>query len=194
MSKRIILFGFILALTVGCFSGVLAKAPEFSADIVITDAKGKTSQGKVYIKGNEKIRQETIADGETTVTILRLDKKVSWTLLPDNQYMEVKMPVDPNQPNPEFEYDMAELGEETVNGYPCKIVQYTYKNKKYGVLKQWVSAKLGYSVRIETKNAKGKTTSTIEYKNIKEGKQPDSLFEIPKGYQKFELPFKIPGM
>jgi outer membrane lipoprotein-sorting protein len=192
MSKRIFSFGLILLLVIS-FSGVLAKAPEFSADIVITDAKGKTNLGKVYIKGNEKIRQETTADDETTVTILRLDKKVSWTLLPDNQYMEVKMSFDPNQPNSEYEYEMTELGEETVNGYPCKIVQYTYKNKKYGVLKQWVSEKLGYSVKIETKDAKGKT-STIEYKNIKEGKQPDSLFEIPKGYEKFELPFGIPGM
>jgi outer membrane lipoprotein-sorting protein len=193
MSKRVFLFGIILVLTVSCFSGVLAKAPEFSADIVITDAKGKTNLGKVYIKGNEKIRQETTADGETSVTILRLDKKLSWTLLPDNQYMEVKMPFDPNQPNPDYEYEITELGEETINGYQCKIVQYTYKNKKYGVLKQWVSEKLGYSVKIETKDAKGKI-STIEYKNIKEGKQPDSLFEIPKGYEKFELPFGIPGM
>ena len=94
MSKRIFSFGLILLLVIS-FSGVLAKAPEFSADIVITDAKGKTSQGKVYIKGNEKIRQETTADGETSVTILRLDKKLSWTLLPDNQYMEIKMPFDP---------------------------------------------------------------------------------------------------
>lgn len=193
MSKRIYALGLVLILALSCFGGVLAKAPEFSADMVITDAKGKTNLGKVYIKGNEKIRQESTADGETTVTILRLDKKVSWTLLPDNQYMEVKMPFDPNQPNPEFEYDMAELGNETVNGYPCKIVQYTYKNKKYGVLKQWVSEKLGYSVKIESKDAKGKTT-LIEYKNIKEGKQPDSLFEIPKGYEKFALQFKIPGM
>ncbi|NLW47039.1 MAG: outer membrane lipoprotein carrier protein LolA [Firmicutes bacterium] len=193
MSKRIFSFGLSLLLAISCFSSVLAKAPEFSADMVITDAKGKTNLGKVYIKGNEKIRQESTADGETSVIILRLDKKVSWTLLPDNQYMEVKMPVDPNQPNPEFEYDTAELGNETVNGYPCKIVQYTYKKKKYGVLKQWVSEKLGYSVKIESKDAKGKIT-LIEYKNIKEGKQPDSLFEIPKGYEKFSLSIKIPGL
>ncbi|HOJ78202.1 MAG TPA: DUF4412 domain-containing protein [Bacillota bacterium] len=194
MSKRIILIGLILVLAVSCFSIVLAKAPEFSADVVITDAKGKTSQGKVYVKGTEKIRQELTVNGETNITILRLDKKVGWTLLPDKQYMEIKMPFDPNQPNPEFEYETAELGQETINGYPCKIVQYTYKNKKYGVLKQWVSDKLGYSVKVESKDAKGKTISIIEYKNIKEGKQPDSLFEIPSGYQKLDLPFKIPGM
>lgn len=193
--KRFLLVSLVLMVTVLVGLGsALAASPNFSADFVVTDAKGKTSTGKVYVKGIDKIRQEVVADGKTSVTILRLDKKVSWTLLPENQYMEVAFNFDLNQPNPEYEYEMANIGNETVNGYPCKIVQYTYKNKKYGVLTQWVSDKLGYSVKVESKDAKGKTTSITEYKNIKAGNQQDSLFEIPAGYQKFALSIKIPGM
>jgi len=192
--KRLILGCLVLALSILIVIGsALAAGPEFSADLVITDAKGKTNIGKVYIKGTDKIRQEITTEGETSVTILRLDKKVSWTLLPDKQYMEISIPVDPNQPNPEYEYEITEVGKETVNGYPCKIMQYTYKNKKYGELKHWVSEKLGYPIKMENIDAKGKITIT-EYKNIKEGVQPDSLFEIPAGYGKFSMPFKIPGM
>jgi negative regulator of sigma E activity len=159
--------------------------------MIVTDAKGKVTTGKIYMKGTDKIRQEVKADGEVTVTILRLDKKVSWTLMPEKQYMEVAFPFDPNQPNPDFEYEMKTIGNETVNGYPCKIVEYVYKNKKYGVLVQWISDELGLAVKTQTKNSRGKVESTVEYKNIVAGKQPDDLFEIPAGYKKFSV-FQLP--
>ncbi len=75
------------------------------------------------------------------------------------------------------------------------MIQYTYQDKKLGVLTQWFSEKLGFAVKTQTKDSKGKINSTIEYQNIKQGVQPDSLFEIPSGYQKLGIPsFKIPGM
>ena len=46
---------------------------------------------------------------QVSVTILRLDKKVSWTLLPEQQYMEVNLPFDPNQPNLDIEYKWKRL-------------------------------------------------------------------------------------
>ncbi|NLZ43567.1 MAG: DUF4412 domain-containing protein [Clostridia bacterium] len=192
MTKRLVPSLAILILAILFYCGlVLAASPEFSADMIVTDAKGKVTTGKIYMKGTDKIRQEVKADGEVTVTILRLDKKVSWTLMPAKQYMEVAFPFDPNQPNPDFEYEMKTIGNETVNGYPCKIVEYVYKNKKYGVLVQWISDELGLAVKTQTKNSRGKVESTVEYKNIVAGKQPDDLFEIPAGYKKFSV-FQLP--
>ncbi|HHU82155.1 MAG TPA: DUF4412 domain-containing protein [Firmicutes bacterium] len=192
MTKRLVPSLAILILAILFYCGlVLAASPEFSADMIVTDAKGKVTTGKIYMKGTDKIRQEVKADGEVTVTILRLDKKVSWTLMPEKQYMEVAFPFDPNQPNPDFEYEMKTIGNETVNGYPCKIVEYVYKNKKYGVLVQWISDELGLAVKTQTKNSRGKVESTVEYKNIVAGKQPDDLFEIPAGYKKFSV-FQLP--
>jgi outer membrane lipoprotein-sorting protein len=193
MAKRIGFRLVILLAVVLIFSGlVLAATPEFSGEMILTDAKGKVTQGKIYVQGTEKIRQETSAGDEVSVTILRLDKKVSWTLLPDQQYMEVNLPFDPNQPNLDLEYEMKTLGSETVNGYPCQIIQYTYKDRKYGVLVQWFSEELGFAVKTQTKDGKGKVTSTVEYRNIVEGKQPDELFEIPSGYSKFSIIPKLP--
>jgi hypothetical protein len=171
---------------------VLAATPEFSGEMIQTDAKGRVTTGQVYVQGTDKIRQE-ISDGDTvSVTILRLDKKLSWTLLPDQQYMEMKFPFDPNQPNLDIEYEMATVGSETINGYPCQIIQYTYKERKYGILVQWFSEELGFAVKTQTKNAKRKVTSTVEYRNIVEGKQPDELFEVPSGYTKFSIIPKLP--
>ena len=120
------------------------------------------------------------------MTILRLDRKVSWILMPDNKYMEVSLPFDPNQPQNQ-DFEMATIGQEKINGYDCDIIQYTYKKKSLGVLKQWVAKELKYAIKIESLDSKGKVTSTTEYKNISRGILDDSLFELPKGYSKFSL-------
>jgi outer membrane lipoprotein-sorting protein len=183
----------IAALT--CYT-VTAAMAEFSADFTSTDAKGKIATGKTFIKDN-KIRQEITAEGQTAITILRMDKKVSWTLMPANkQYMEMAISFDPSQPasGNEIEYDSTVIGNETINGYDCEVIQYTYKNKKHGILVQWKAKKLNFAIKYQTKDSNGKVTSTMEYKNIKTGGIVDSLFEIPAGYTKFSMDFKIPGM
>jgi outer membrane lipoprotein-sorting protein len=192
----------ILALTIIIILGILGfntlaatQVTGFSADFKMTDAKDKVATGKIYMSGS-KIRQETVVEDVTSVVILRLDKKVSWTLMEENQYMEMKMPFDPAHPEEsDVQYEKATIGTETINGYTCQMVQYTYKEKKYGIMTQWVADKLGFPIKVQSKDSKNKkVTMTMEYTNIKVGKQPDSLFEIPEGYEKFALPFKIPGM
>lgn len=86
---------------------------------------------------------------------------------------------------------MKTIGNETVNGYSCQVVEYVYKDKKLGSLVQWIADDLGFAVKTQTKNARGKVESTVEYKNIAVGPQPDNLFEIPAGYKKFSL-FQLP--
>jgi hypothetical protein len=184
----------VLSLTMILGINVWAASNEFSADLTITDAKGKVTTGKIFVKG-EKLRQEVTAEGGTGITILRLDKKVSWTLLSDNQYMEIAFPFDPKNPeqSTDIKYEKTIIGNETVNGYDCQVVQYTYKEKKYGIVVQWVANKYQFAVRTESKDAKGKLIGTTDYTNIKASRQPDSLFEVPAGYQKMTVPFKLPG-
>ena len=192
MTKRLALSLVILIAAVLLYCGfVLAASPEFSADMIVTDAKGNVTTGKIYMKGNKKVRQEVKSGDDVSVTILRLDKKVSWTLMPEKQYMEVAFNFDPNQLNPDFAYEMKTIGNETVNGYSCQVVEYVYKDKKLGSLVQWIADDLGFAVKTQTKNARGKVESTVEYKNIAVGLQPDNLFEIPAGYKKFSL-FQLP--
>jgi outer membrane lipoprotein-sorting protein len=198
MNRKVLYLFFVMIIAALTCYTVTAAMSEFSADFTSTDAKGKIATGKTFIKNN-KIRQEITTEGETAISILRMDQKVSWTLMPANkQYMEMAIPFDPSHPSneagTEYEYEMKTIGHETINGYDCEVIQYTYKKKKYGILVQWIATKLNFAIKYQNKDSNGKVTSTMEYKNIKIGGIADSLFEIPAGYTKFSMDFKIPGM
>jgi outer membrane lipoprotein-sorting protein len=185
-----LLFACLLAGVSG--SAAFAAGPEFSADFKTTDANGKVTTGKFFSKG-DKIREEISAGKESSVMILRLDKKVSWTLMPNNQYVEVALPFDPANPQAyaKTEYEEKVIGTETVNGVVCQVIQTTYKDPKYGIMIKWVPSKNEIALKIQTKDSSGKVTSTTEFSNITKAQQPASLFELPAGYKKFALPFSF---
>lgn len=190
--RLVIVLGIFISLIV--FSG-MALAAEFSADLVIDNPEGKFT-GKVYVKG-DKIRQEFLKEDGKQVMILRLDKGVTWTLMPeDKMYMEIPG-IGKEATDPEIEEkikDMAEkksLGKEKVKGYVCEKYQYIYHDKSLGILTQWLSKRLNYPIKTEYKAPA--YYMLTEYKNIKEKRIPDSLFEIPSGFQKMQLPM-MPGM
>ena len=187
--KMVSLFLAIMIAVLTCHT-VAATVAEFSADFTMTE-NGNVITGKTFIKG-DKIRKEAAVEGASVITILRSDKKVAWTLMPDEkQYIEIGLPFDPARPSgevgTEYAYDRKTIGHEKVNGYDCDVIQYTYKKKIYGVLVQWFSSKLNFAVKYQTKDTNGKVTSTQEYQNIKTGSVADSLFEIPAGYTKFSF-------
>ena len=187
--KTLSLLLVMMMITITSYS-VAAVVAEFSADFTMTE-NGNVITGKTFIKGN-KIRKVAAVQGQTVITILRSDKKVAWTLIPDEkQYIEIGLSFDPARPSAdagtEYAYDQKTIGHEKVNGYDCDVIQYTYKKKMYGALVQWVSTKLNFAIKYQTKDTSGKVTSAQEYKNIKTGNVADSLFEIPAGYTKFSM-------
>ncbi|MCD6297231.1 MAG: DUF4412 domain-containing protein, partial [Deltaproteobacteria bacterium] len=90
--------------------------------------------------------------------------------------------------------DKKYLGEEKVNGYKCKKYRYTSSDPSVGTTTMWISKKLNFPIKTEMKGSSG--PMSMEYKNIEEKKLPDSLFNIPAGYQKMSMPSmpKMPGM
>jgi outer membrane lipoprotein-sorting protein len=174
---------------------VLAVGTSFDADFVSGDAKGKLTTGKIYMVPGVKFRQESAG----AITIFRIDQMVVWTLMPDQkQYMEIKLNGIPNAPPSSAaeaaQYDKVSLGTQTINGYLCDGTQYIFKNKSMGSSIIWVSQRLGVAMKTESKDAGGKVSGTWEVKNVKEGPQADSLFEIPAGYTKFVIPgFTMPS-
>jgi hypothetical protein len=73
------------------------------------------------------------------------------------------------------------IGSETLNGR--STVKYEGTNaddKKSGYV--WVDAKLRYVVKVLGADGNG-----MEMRNIQEGSQPASLFEVPTGYTKFDM-------
>jgi len=157
-------------------------AQEFSADMVMTQ-QGVTTNAKVFMSG-EKSRMETPG----SISISRMDKKVMWILMPE-QKMYMEQAFDPSKMmvssgKVEGELERTPLGKDTVGGRVADKYKVTYeiqgmKNEMY----QWIES--GSSFPLKTASIDGSWSA--EYRNIKTGPQPDSLFELPAGYKKFSM-------
>ena len=165
---------------------------EFSADMVQKVFK-QTYKGKLYVKGSKIRREATLPGVRTDIVIFRADKKSIWYVMPKSKsYMKVTDRVIIGGDDPVATARMKrigvmkKLGKEKINGYVCSKVQWTTKGPAKYVLTEWTSDKLIMPLRIEFKSSRG--IVLIEYKNIKEGGVPDSVFELPKGYKRAKTP------
>ena len=173
------LFPIVLSLTTNL------SAIEFSADMVST-AHGRSTTSKIFAK-DQMFRMES--KGAPTYSIVRGDKHVAWLVIPDQKsYMETKS--NPSQePRAEEkvrgEISRQLLGTETVDGHPTQKYEITYMDgDKPEKMHQWMAT----DIKLPVKMAAVDGVWTIEYKNIKMGSQPASLFETPSGYRKIEVP------
>jgi len=181
--KKILIF-VLLVLT---FTAIATTAQEFSADVA-TKAEGKIIKSKMFVSAN-KSRTEinTPEAGGKVIMITRQDKKVVWTILPGNMYME--QPVKPEniiatKEKVQGEVDRKLIGKDTVNGISCdKYLITTEAEGKKTAMFVWLD-KDGFPVKMSDEKEKWVT----EYSNIKKEKQPDALFEVPAGHTKFAMP------
>ena len=167
----------------------------FSADMVITPGKnsGQQIHGKIFA-GNHAMRMEMeVRPGMESVSIVRYDKKVVWILIPGQQrYMEMPLTgragVIAELRDPSIQYEVQNLGADKVGEYACEKYQVRWKNKgeEYNSL-VWIDASgaaKGFVVRTEDE----KTGAISQFENIRPGEPDGSVFEVPAGYQKMEMP------
>jgi hypothetical protein len=150
---------------------------EYSADMEVSSDGKPQIAGKVFQSG-KKQRMEMAG----MVSIMRLDKKIMWQVMPQQKsYMEMAIPERNVPPTEKNDAEMTEMGNETVNGVAAakyKVVSKEGGKKTEGFV--WIT-KEGIMVKTEGKD-EGKTVGS-ELKNLKIGKQDASLFEIPSGYK-----------
>jgi hypothetical protein len=164
------------------FFAAAAWAADFSADMIST-AGGKVMKGKIFISNNK-----TRMEAQESISITRMDKKVVWILMPkDKMYMEqafdpARSPATSEKVEGEVERKL--IGQEVIDGKKTDkfLVVYTAKRKKDSMY-QWIAQ----GIAMPVKTAAVDNSWSMEYKNIKTGKQSDSLFEVPAGYQKFSM-------
>jgi hypothetical protein len=170
-----------------------ARCAEFKADLVRSSG-GDSDASKVYMKGDLR-REDTYEDGElSAVTIFRPDKGVTWNLMPEEEmYMEV--PLVEGMDGTEANIDKLEssanveiLGEETINGFVCEKRRYGGSDETPGEVVVWYSTELDYPVKLHLTFYEGEDELVLEYQNIDADEVPDSIFEIPEGYEKFAVP------
>ena len=180
----------------------LAQA-EFSAEIVDLQKTGSPKEAKIYF-ARDKVRMEptTNGKGRDAAVIMNLTTQTS-TVLMDQQHMYMEMPVQMQQGQQKIVYNFFRTGEaenacsdwsqlprnkggtchkvgsDTVNGRSTVKYEATNANGDAGIF--WIDPKLRFPVKWQGKNSSG------ELRNIQEGSQPASLFEVPAGYTKFDM-------
>lgn len=162
--------------------GAPAFAVDFSADVVTTQG-GKTMNAKVFVSG-EKSRMEV----PESISISRMDKKVVWILMP-GQKMYMEQAFDPKKmmaasEKVEGELERTPLGKDTVDGKTADKYKVTYEIEGIkNEMLQWTES----GSNLPLKSAALDGSWSVEYRNIKTGPQPDSLFEVPSDYKKFSM-------
>jgi hypothetical protein len=200
MGRRMIrTSGLIAILLTAAFA---AAQTEFSGEMVDLQ-KGETSNAKIYF-GKDKLRIEpTKKDARGGGAVIMNLSTQTTTVLMDAQHMYMEMPQQmAGQRNP-YTYtffrtgdveaacsDWAQqthnngtschkIGNDTVNGRNC--VKYEGTNQKGETTTFWIDPKLRFPIKGQGKN------SNWELRNIQEGSQPASLFEVPAGYTKMDM-------
>jgi len=167
----------------------------FSADYSTTPATGAEKVvGKMYFS-MPKMRMDANARGQSVATIIDSTAHVMYMIMPaQHMYMEIDMnqaspmmarapkaptAFDPNHPCAP-DATCKKVSVETVNGRACDKWVTT---SKAGTSTAWIDQKLFFPIK--TIGAGGET---FELTNLKEGKPDASVFEVPAGYRKMELP------
>jgi hypothetical protein len=182
-------------------SSIAAPAQQFSAELVRRDADGQVSKGRLMVAG-DKVRIET-PELPTGFFIVRGDTRAAYFVRPArHEFMdarqsslltEILAPVDPDTPCRRWQA-MAEisgsaeagapwrcerLGKETRDGRDTiRYAMTSPLNRRYA---GWIDPRLGFPVRLEADDG-----SSTELADIREAPQPDSAFEIPTGFRKFD--------
>ncbi|MFH1458081.1 MAG: DUF4412 domain-containing protein [Candidatus Omnitrophota bacterium] len=154
-----------------------ADTQQFSSEMVSRSAD-QTENAKIYVSGN-KMRTEVAGN----IMIMRLDKNVMWMVMPFEQ-MYMEMPIDMKKvPKTSKEMDgeveRAPLGREAVDGIQADKFKVTSREE---AMYQWLTDS-GFPVKMEAVDG----SWSVQYKNISFGPQPDSLFEVPDGFEKASM-------
>ena len=169
----------------------------YSAEMETTTTQGSHTS-KIFSKDG-KTRVESNMRGHSSINIIRPDKKVMWILMVDSKtYME--MPLDQSKQDiqsklhdPNFKVDKEFISNDVVDKHPAKKyhVTITKDGKKEMAGYIWEATDLNnFPVKHESEDKK----VTTVWKNINKGGVNDSVFELPAGYNKKDIPGMFRGM
>ena len=174
-------------------AGWLGAAGPVSALSVSYDQKATTKgmviSSTVLLKDGH-FRAESIVDGVKAVVIRNQDGIFQYV---PNQGMAMKLSQFDGMFPAELSGDYQEyltknqanqIGTETINGYPCEIMEFT--DPAVGHTTAWVWTGHGFPVKVVQQGAQGETL--IELSNIQlNAPIPDASFQLPPGVQVMEM-------
>lgn len=218
--KKIAVAVLVLALIGACIASARMKngsqtaiivQQEFSADRITTQVQtveGDRSIVQKFYRKGAKQRQDRQNRSGLEITITHGDIGKIWTISPkEKTYIERPITAYDRR-NPvldEIRQQMPNLkqtGTSVVNGRKCReykgiLTDPTWRTE----ITVWIDPVINLPVKSVSKTPGSRTMAgnpmgpfIDEYKNIRVEAQPDSLFEIPKGYRKVQPPQPTKGM
>jgi hypothetical protein len=183
MKLFITTFSLTLLFSFACFA-------QFTADMVITES-GVTKTNKFYSE-NQFYRMDIEEQGQEGYVIVNRNEGVTKVVMPAEQmYMEMSSSGMQSMSNDVFQsiekqkeqYETNLVGTETINGYDCEIFEVIIDGSV--VSKYWQSPDIEYPIKVISG---ANSDMVMELKNIAEGDVDDSMFQIPDGYTKMDMP------
>jgi hypothetical protein len=192
---------------ISCFCALMLAASfvaaqaEFSADIVDLQKPGPPTQAKIYfVKDKMRLEPQT-ASAHGSVVIMNFATQTG-TVLMAQQHMYMEIPLQAQtqrmgyagaffqagdvenacgdwQKMGHTQGNCHKVGSDTVSGRTT--VKYETTNASGDVSHFWLDPKLRFPVKWEGKSNSG------ELRNIQEGAQAASLFQVPAGFTKMDM-------
>lgn len=180
MSRRVLIIFIILGAAANT-----GWAMEFSADQTTRIGK-RTMTGKIYFQPDRWRVEMASADGPK-VSISRMDRTVTWLLLPNRSYVELPLRIDQIPrvgPTIEGEIARKHVGTEPVSGRKTEKYEVTVESDgKRQIIYQWVAPDIKFAIK--TASADGQWESV--YSSVTIGPQRPDLFDLPSGYTKVSV-------
>lgn len=179
------------AAVIACVVVVLCAAPasaglEFAAEQV-TRVGAQSMTGKIFFRP-DRWRVEMASPEGPRVSINRLDRGVTWLLLPNRTYVEVPLRLDQIPrvaPKIEGEVKRTRVGGGKVGGRKTDKYEVIVKvNGRPETVHQWVAPDIKFPMK--TAAGDGKWESAYSFVTL--GTQKAELFELPAGYTKAPSP------
>lgn len=173
--------------------GLAEPKVEYSADQYMGSG-GRVTEARVYhAPGKQRMDLGAAESAQSIIT--RMDRKVTWVVVPDQKmYMEMSLEEGrrKNRDITNCSFSQKTVGKESVNGIAATKSEFEAscpdKSAYGGFL--WIS-KEGILVKMDAvaKGKESKDRFTLELKNLKIGRLDPKLFEVPPGYQAMQMPF-----
>jgi hypothetical protein len=178
----------LAALAFAALPGFSQPKQDYSADVVMISDGKTVGTMKLYASGLKFRNDTSLAGG--MIAIARRDRKLAWTVYPQKK-VYIEKPLDDKFQSGEIGLNLPgvtnkeKVGQEPVLGYACTKYRLTIREPRTGrenTAYVWWADSLGLGLKSEM------IGMVSEYRSLKLGPQPDSLFEVPAGYQKTAAP------
>ncbi len=199
--KTSVVRAWLLVLLSAVVMGSLYASPDrpstsFTADYVATEGRRQVSSGSYAVSPTGTRMENSPSESERHITIINYAKGVLWMVMV-NEGMYMELPLDEGDWASDIENvtvtgsscpataTESRLGQETLNGR--RVAKIRCQEPDGEVMTMWIDERLQWPVRTESDG------TVFELSNINETRVPDSRFEVPAGYTKFQMP-GMPGM